>query len=97
MGVLPLVGTVSMELFPVAGFGLKLPVSPEGALLMLSVTPPVKPPTRVMFTVYVALAPWATLWLAGVTLNEKSGGGFTTSVAEAVCVSEPLVPVTVTR
>jgi hypothetical protein len=49
--VLVLVGTESEELAAVFGLGLNVPVRPAGELLMLRVTPPVKPPLRVTLTV----------------------------------------------
>jgi hypothetical protein len=44
----------------------------------------------------VALLPATTLCVPGVVASEKSAAGFTTSVAGAVWVKVPLMPVTVT-
>jgi hypothetical protein len=48
---------VTVELAPVVVCGLKLAVTPPGNPLALKVTPPTKPPTRVMESVLAALAP----------------------------------------
>ena len=50
VGVIPLVVTVSVDDDPVAGLGVKVPVSPVGRPFTLSVTPPVKPPVRAIVT-----------------------------------------------
>ena len=60
-------------LLPVAGFGLKLGVTPAGAPLALNVTPPVKPPVRVIVIVLVPLAPRLIVKLAGLAESVKSG------------------------
>src|SRR5215475_5943680 len=57
----------------VAGFGLKLAVTPVGNPLALKVTPPVKPPVRVIVTVLVPLAPRFIAMLAGPAESVKSG------------------------
>ena len=50
-GGVPLdVATVMFELLPVVGLGLKLAVGPDGWLLALKETEPVKPPFRVIVT-----------------------------------------------
>ena len=43
--------TESADEAPVDGFGLNVPVAPDGRPLTLRVTPPAKPPVRVMFAV----------------------------------------------
>ena len=52
-GVLELVVTLRVLLPepPVIGFGLKLPLAPEGSPLTLNVTLPLKPPDGVTLTV----------------------------------------------
>jgi hypothetical protein len=64
---------------------------------VLNVMPPVKPPVRVIVTVYVVLAPRTTVWLAGDALSVKFGaaGAVTVSVTLVVRLSVPLVPVIV--
>jgi hypothetical protein len=69
-GVVVAVVTVSVDDAAVAGFGLYADVAPAGSPVVLSVTAPVKPPTRLMLTVYVPLDPCTTDWLAGVALSE---------------------------
>src|SRR2546426_11409562 len=97
VGVVGAVFTANVEEFAVAGFGLKVPVAPAGNPLTLKVTPPVNPPKREMFAVYVVLPPWTTVWEAGVAERLKSGTGaaLTTRETEVVCVRLPLVPVMV--
>lgn len=90
--------SVSVEVLPgVAGLGLKLPAAPVGSPLMVKVTAALKPLTLPTFTVKLVFPPWLIAWLAGVALNEKSGGGgdVTTNVALAVWLKLPLVPVIV--
>src|SRR6266849_6998415 len=98
VGVVAAVVTVNVEEFAVAGFGLKAPVAPAGNPLTLKVTPPVNPPKREMFAVYVVLPPRMTVWEAGVAERLKSGtaAALTTRETEVVCVRLPLVPVIVT-
>jgi len=43
--------TLSVEELPAAGLGLKLPVAPDGRLLMDKVTGELNPPVRVIVTV----------------------------------------------
>jgi hypothetical protein len=85
-------------LLPVAGFTLKLAVTPAGNPLALNVTPPVKPPVRVIVIVLAPLAPRLIIRLAGEADNEKSGVGasFTVRPIGALRVRAPPVPVTVT-
>src|SRR5215813_1303817 len=64
---------VSVLLPPVAGFVLKLAVTPLGNPLALKVTPPVKPPLRVMVIALVPLAPRLTVRLVGLAESAKSG------------------------
>jgi hypothetical protein len=51
VGVVGEVVTFILELFPVAGLGLKLAPAPAGRPVAESVTPPAKPPVRAMLTV----------------------------------------------
>jgi hypothetical protein len=69
-------------LFPVAGLGLKLAVTPPGKTPVLNVTPLVKPPVLVMAIVLVPLAPRLMVRLVGEAASVKSGvgGWFTVSV-----------------
>jgi len=60
-------------LLPVAGLELKLGVTPAGNPLALNVTPPVKPPVRVIVIVLVPLAPRLIVKLAGLAESVKSG------------------------
>jgi hypothetical protein len=70
-------------------------LSPLGSGVSESETVPANPLTAVTVIVEVALFPAGTS--AGeVTVIEKSGGVLKVNVAEAVCVSDPLVPVIVT-
>jgi hypothetical protein len=87
---------VSVEEAAVAGLGLKAPVVPAGRPETDRVTAAVKPPVRVMSTVYVAVPPvLGTLTEGGVTEMEKSGV-VTTRETVVERTSEPLVPVIVT-
>lgn len=61
--------------FPVAGVGLKLAVTPAGNPLALNATPPVKPPVRVIVIVLNPLAPRSIVRLVGLAASEKSGVG----------------------
>ena len=89
---------VSTLLAPVAGDGLKLAVTPVGMPLAASVTAPANPPVRVIAIVEAPLMPKAMERVAGDAESEKSGGvtGFIVNAITTVCVSDPLVPVTVT-
>jgi hypothetical protein len=60
---------------PVAGFALKLAVTPLGNPPALNVTPLLKPPLRVIVIVLVPLAPRLTVMLEGLAESEKSGVG----------------------
>jgi hypothetical protein len=66
----------------VAGFGLKLAVTPVGSAPTVRVTAPVKPLTGAIVTVLVPLPPCVTL--AFVPLSEKSGAPVTVRVSVAV-------------
>ena len=65
--------SVNTLLVPVAGFTLKLAVTPAGNPVALRATELVKPPVRVMVTVLVPLAPRLTVRLAGLAESAKSG------------------------
>src|SRR6266508_2636748 len=64
---------VNTLLVPVAGFELKLALTPLGNPLALKVTPPVKPPLRVMVIALVPLAPRLIVRLEGLAESAKSG------------------------
>ena len=87
----------SVELVPVTDAGLNDPVTPVPWPLSDSATAPVNPPVRVIVTVYVVLRPRRIDRDAGDADSENAGCGaaVTTNVTLAVCVSVPLVPVTV--
>ena len=92
-GVLALVVMVSMD-DPVAGFGLNVPVAPEGSPLTLKSTGLLKPYIGVMVRLELAEPPCAGVRLDGEKLNAKFGV-FTMSVTKLLRVKEPLAPVTV--
>ena len=75
--------------------GLKVAVAPVGNPLALNVTVPVKPFCAVTLGVYVVLLPWTIVRELGVAVSVKFGAALTTSVAVALCVRLPLVPVIV--
>jgi len=81
-------------LVPVAGFGLKLAVTPAGNPVALKVTPPVKPPICLIEIALVPLALRLIARLAGLAVSAKSGAG-TIRLIVAVLVRPPPVPVTV--
>jgi hypothetical protein len=86
---------VSVLLVPVAGFGLKLAVTPAGNPLALKFTLLLKPP---ICLIVIALVPLASRFIdriAGLARTAKSGAG-TTRLIVAVRVRLPPVPVTVT-
>jgi hypothetical protein len=89
--------SVSVEEVPETGAGLKPAETPAGSALVARAMLPENPPVRGRLTEYVVPLPAATLWLVGETPIEKSdaAGDWTTSLAEVLCVIEPLVPVTV--
>ena len=97
-GVLAAVATVRVELEPeLIGFGLKLPVAPEGSPLIDSVTDCDEPLVIVVEMVEVPLEPWVSVSVFGLALMEKSFGGtaLTTRVTLVLWVTLPPVPVTV--
>lgn len=69
---------------PVTEVGLKLALAPAGNPLTLKVTLLANPPEPVTVAVYDVFPPAVTVAEAGVAETEKSPGGFTTSVTEAV-------------
>ncbi len=71
-------------------------LAPEGDTLAAKLTGPVKPPVLVSVIVYVPEEAEATVRLVGRADMPKSGGGLTVTLTVAVCVKEPLEPVTVT-
>src|SRR5678809_1209904 len=77
----PVVVSVSVVVpLPVTVPGLNPAVTPAGSPLTANPTLPVNPFCPVIVTVYPALLPAATRWLAGVVPIVKSAGGVTTSV-----------------
>jgi len=98
-GVVLLVFTVNVdEPLPVTLVGVNVGLAPDGRPLTLKPTVPLKPFKAETETVYVVPEPAVTVRDDGVALIEKSGDGawaFTVSVAEAVCVRPPPVPVIV--
>ena len=76
--------------------GLKLALTPEGALLALTATLPVSPPTNPIVMVLLAVEPGATETAVGEADNVKLGSAVTVRVSVAVSMVDPLVPVTVT-
>ena len=94
--VAALVAVKVITLVAVAGLVAKAAVTPAGRPVAASVTEPVNPPTSVMVTVLVALAPCATETVAGEGARVKPGAALTVSATVIVWVSVPEVPVTVT-
>jgi hypothetical protein len=95
VGVVPaVVVTVRVEVpAPAIEAGLNVPVDPAGRDAMDNGTLPVNPLSAVTVSVYVALPPTVTVWLAGAMAIEKS---VTVSVTPAaVCNRGALVPETV--
>ncbi len=88
---------VSVEVLPVVLVGLNEAVAPAPSPETVKPTAPMNPPVRVIAMVYEVVCPCMMLRLAGVALMVKFAAGavVTTSVAEAVWVSVPLVPVIV--
>lgn len=84
-------------LVPVVDAGVREAVTPEGRPLALKATVPPKPPVGVMVMVLIAVVPWLSDRLAGLAARENPGitGALTVRLTDAVCVSVPLVPVTV--
>jgi hypothetical protein len=80
--------------------GLNVAVDPDGVPLTLIVTFPVNPPVGVIWKTYEAVWPQLMFWKASeldATDPLKSPAEeFTISVTAVLCVSDPLVPVTVT-
>src|SRR5256886_16644657 len=60
-----------------------------------SATPPVKPFNALTETVQPAVFPALTVRADGIAVRRKSGGAGTTSVAHALRLTDPLVPVMV--
>jgi hypothetical protein len=90
--------TVNVELVPVTDAGLNDPVTPVPWPLSDNATAPVNPPVRVIVTPYVVFRPRLTDRDVGDTDSENAGwaAAVTTNVMLELCVSVPLVPVTVT-
>ena len=90
---------VSTELVPVGDAGLNDPVTPVPWPLSDSVTAPVNPPVRMIVTVYVLLRPRRIDRDVG-DADSENAGCCVTAVTEngtvKLCVSVPLLPVTVT-
>ena len=75
--------------------GLKVPVAPVGRPETVRPTAELKPFRDVTVMVEVPEPLGAIVRDVGEALREKSGGGATINETVAVCVREPLVPVTV--
>lgn len=80
----------------VAGFGLKLAVTPAGRPLAERLTFPLNPLAGVMVIVSVLLAPWVTESEGDCAASEKVGAAFTVTATVVVSESVPDVPVMVT-
>src|SRR6058998_2092972 len=81
VGVVVVVATVRVELPPaMTDGGANVPVAPEGNPVTEKLTVWAVPEVTAVVTLYVALEPWATVWLGGPALMEKS------SIAAAVTV-----------
>jgi hypothetical protein len=88
--------SVRVELpLPVTVAGLKPGVTPEGKVLTANPTLAAKPFWGAMVTVYPALPPATTLWLAGVVPMVKSGAVVTVKLMSTVWLKLPLVAVIV--
>lgn len=73
--------------------GVRVHVRPAGETDEVRATVPVNPFNGATVIVDVAAVPTLTLAVVGLAVTEKS---VTMKVTVAVCVSDPLVPVTVT-
>jgi hypothetical protein len=78
---------------PTNELGLNVAVTLAGTPVAARVVWPARPEDAVTVAVYCALPPMVTVREAGVVVSENPG--LTVNVAEAVCCSEPLVPVMV--
>src|SRR6202451_1539253 len=76
--------------------GAKLALTPDGRVLALRDTLPVRPPTKVMVIVLVGFDPGGRLIAAGDTQIVKFGSAVTVRLSIVLSVVAPLVPVTVT-
>ena len=83
--------TLSVDVAPGAGLGLKAPAAPVGRPLTLKLTALVNPLTAAMFTVKLVPAPTRTVWLTGETVRLKSGTGGTVLTAK-FCVNHCAYP-----
>jgi hypothetical protein len=84
-------------LLPVAGFGLKVAVTPPGRPDAERVTLPVNPPMSLTVTVLTPDAPCATVRVFGLAASVKPGGGFTVRFSVVVADGTPVeLPVIVT-
>ena len=92
----PLARKVSV-LLDVAGFGLKVALTPLGKPEAESVTWPLKPLDGVILIVLVAVAPWSTNTLLGEAdrLKLAAPAGLTVRVTVMLWVNAPEVPVMV--
>jgi len=83
--VVVVVTTVRVELPPaVTDGGANVPVAPEGRPETDRFTFWAVPEATCVFTVYVVLEPWATVWLAGDALMAKSSVGAAVTVRVTV-------------
>lgn len=96
VGVVAAVATVKVDdPEPVTEVGLNAPVALVGNPEMLKVTAELKPFRADTVGVKIVLLPWITVCELGVVVTEKVGAALTTSMAVALCVRLPLVPVKV--
>src|SRR5262249_8489349 len=94
-GVVGEVVTVKVELPPAATeAGTNVPLAPAGRPVTVSATVPALPTCAVVI-VYVVLVLAMVVRLVGFDAIEKSATAVTTTVAVAVCVNGPSVPVMV--
>jgi hypothetical protein len=92
----PVVVMRSVEgLDPDTDAGVNVAVAPAGNPATLKVTKPEKLFCGVTVALKEVLAPRTMVRDAGLTASEKSGAALMTSVADALCESEPLAPVMV--
>jgi hypothetical protein len=83
---------------PVMELGLHPAVIPAGTPLSTNVTAPLNPLDAATVRVKLVLLPAATVCELGDAVSEKSGGrllAVTVTLTATLCVSDPLVPMTV--
>src|SRR5262245_55977388 len=88
---------VSVLAAPVAGFALKLAVTPEGKPVAASITAPAKPAVRATLIVVAAVDPWMGVTLGGAVESVTPAPGFTVTLIDVVWLETPVaIPVTLT-